>query len=361
MNRFEIAGDTRKMADIKSQIKITPAPLDASRLVIRRRKDLQPVGWLQDPPTGVQSAGTDHMLTVRWNEVDGWATPEIVPYADLAIPPTASCIHYATQCYEGLKVYRGYDGRLRIFRPDANCKRLVKSAVQVSLPTFDTKELERLIISLLAVDCPKWLPAATCKGKSLYVRPAMIANGPTIGVRLPGEALLFVILVPWPEIAPELVTNGLQLITSRAESVRAWPGGFGSTKIGANYGPSFVSLGEARSLGFDQVLWLFGESGFVTEAGASNFYVIWKTDTGKVELVTASLDDKVILPGITRDSIITLAQKRLSSSTARNYSHRPLEVVERQFSMTEIAAAKKEGRLIEAFVSGTAVSDNSHQ
>lgn len=335
---------------------MSPAPLDASKLIIKKSQNLQPVGWLQDPPTGIQSNGTDHMLKVRWNEITGWAAPEIVSYQDLVIPATASCLHYATQCYEGMKVYRGHDGRLRLFRPEANCRRLAQSALQVSLPTFETSELERLIIALAGLDCPRWLPARSCSGKSLYVRPAMIADGPTIGVRLPAEALLFVIMVPWPELEPSLVSSGLQLITSRAESIRAWPGGFGNSKIGANYGPSFLSLGEARSLGFDQVLWLFGADGAVTEAGASNFYVVWRNQAGKVELVTASLEDKVILPGITRDSIITLARERLNDTGAQDHSHTALTVVERRFTMTEIAVARQENRLIEAFVSGTAVS-----
>lgn len=333
-----------------------PAPLSSSRLSIQKTKTLREIGWLADPPEGLFSSCTDHMMVVRWTLEQGWADPEIVPYGNLSIPPTASCLHYATQCYEGTKVYRGYDGGLRLFRPNLNCKRMIRSAQQVSLPTFDPVELERLIIALLAIDCGRWLPSDTCRGKSLYVRPAMIANGSTIGVRLPAEALLFVIVVPWSEIDSDLVENGLQLITSPPESIRAWPGGFGSTKIGANYGPSFVSLGEARAAGYDQVLWLFGEEGIVTEAGASNIFVVWVTKEGVLQLLTPALDDKVILPGITRDSVLDLARRRLGNESNYNHAKKALHILESRFCMSDIAKASEEGRLVEAFVSGTAVS-----
>jgi branched-chain amino acid aminotransferase len=333
-----------------------PRTLDHTRLRYASTTIQRPVGWLNDPPTGLQSEGTDHMLMVRWNISKGWADPEIVPYGPLPIWPTASCINYATQCFEGMKVYRGHDDKLRLFRPEKNCRRLNKSAVQVSLPTFDTLELGRLIEALLALDCPRWLPPGTCRGKALYVRPAMIADGPQIGVKLPEDVLLFVIAVPWPEIPTSLVENGLELITSRTDTVRAWPGGFGSSKIGANYGPTFITLGEARAQGFDQVLWLLGEEAAITEGGASNFFAVWKNATGGIELITAPLEEKVILPGVTRDSVLALARERLSDGRHTS-SHPPVHAIERRFFMSELESAFEEGRLIEMFVTGTAVSD----
>lgn len=92
------------------------------------------------------------MLTVTWLEGEGWGTPKIVPYGPLTIMPTASCLHYATQCFEGMKIYRGYDGKLRLFRPDRNCARLVSSSTRVALPAFDPVELEKLLKALMKVD-----------------------------------------------------------------------------------------------------------------------------------------------------------------------------------------------------------------
>jgi len=129
--------------------------------------------------------------------------------------------------------------------------------------------------------------------------------------------------------------------------VRAWPGGFGFAKVGANYGPTLLCQGEARARGYDQILWLFGdqENPLITEAGASNFFVIWKdAASGRRQLVTAPLNDGIILNGVTRSSVLELARTRLPD----------LDVVERKFTITEVWKAYDEGRLEESFVCGTA-------
>lgn len=142
----------------------------------------------------------------------------------------------------------------------------------------------------------------------------------------------------------------MKLLASQ-NGVRAWPGGFGFAKVGANYGPSLMANGEARARGYDQVLWLL--DGMVTEAGASNFFVVWRSREGRVQLVTAPLGDKIILDGVTRRSILQLARERLTGSKA---PLEPVEIVERRFTMDDIVDAVEEGRMIEAFAAGTAVS-----
>ena len=145
----------------------------------------------------------------------------------------------------------------------------------------------------------------------------------------------------------------MKLLTSH-NSVRAWPGGFGYAKVGANYGPSLMATGEARDSGYDQVLWLL--NGTVTEAGASNFFIVWRSkDSGKIQLVTAPLGDKIILDGVTRRSILQLSCDRLTSSAPYNSGLEPVEIVERQFTMEDIVEAAEEGRIVEAFAAGTAV------
>lgn len=144
--------------------------------------------------------------------------------------------------------------------------------------------------------------------------------------------------------------KGLRLLASQ-NGVRAWPGGFGYAKVGANYGPSLMANEEARAQGYDQVLWLL--NGLVTEAGASNFFVVWRSRQGKLQLVTAPLGDKVILDGVTRRSILQLARERLAGSAS---GPEGVEIVERQFTMEDISEAISEGRMVEAFVAGTAVS-----
>jgi len=182
----------------------------------------------------------------------------------------------------------------------------------------------------------------------------MIGNGTQLGVQVPQEALLYIIVAPWPDFT--LWKNrgipakaGLKLLASSPDIVRAWPGGIGWAKLGANYGPSFQAHSKCQAQGFDQILWLLGE-GEVTEAGASNFFVVWMNKEGKRELTTAAVEDGVILPGVVRKSVLDLVRERMGGDEG-------LEVVERKFLIGEIEEAWREGRLLEAFVSGTAVSD----
>src|ERR1700753_3992008 len=103
----------------------------------------------------------------------------------------------------------------------------------------------------------------------------------------------------------------MRLLASQHDMIRAWPGGFGNAKVGANYGPSLVAQQEARERGYHQILWLFGEQSYVTEAGASNFFVVWKTQAGKTQLITAPLGDGIILEGVTRQSVLDLVRSEM--------------------------------------------------
>jgi branched-chain amino acid aminotransferase len=282
--------------------------------------------------------------------------------------PTASVLHYATECFEGMKAYRGHDGKLRLFRPERNCARMLKSATRIALPGFDPKELQKLIERFIAVDAPRWLPE-TEKGNFLYLRPTMIGTAPAIGVQTPAEALLYIIAVCFPpldepEKAPDGVqapsqqvayaatgaeknvgAKGMRLLASKEDMCRAWPGGFGNAKVGANYGPSLMAQAEAKERGYHQILWLLGEECYVTEAGASNCFVLWRTREGKLQLVTAPLGDGVILDGVTRRSVLDIVREKLADE---------MEVAERKYTMHEVVEAAEEGRLVEIFVCGTA-------
>ena len=341
---------------------LTPSnkELDASKLIFTRNLSPHAVPEPDSPEVWTQSVCTDHMITCIWTLPDGWAAPHLQAYGPLQLMPTASVLHYATECFEGLKFYRGYDLKLRLFRPDCNTRRMLNSATRIFLPTFAPDELQKLIETLVAVDGEKWLPKSR-PGAFLYLRPTMIATAAALGVQKPKEALLYIIACCFPcfdspsgttrpssktEQQSSRARPGLRLLASKEDAVRAWPGGFGYAKVGANYGPSLIAQGEAKARGFDQVLWLLGKSCNVTEAGACNFFVIWRTDEGKSQLVTAPLGDKIILDGVTRRSILQLAKERLGED---------LEVVERKYTMSEVEDAVAEGRLLEAFAAGTAV------
>ncbi|OBT75870.1 hypothetical protein VF21_04418 [Pseudogymnoascus sp. 05NY08] len=324
------------------------AALDASKLTRTRTTTPRTVPALDDPIRNVSSFATDHMITCTWNVNSGWGVPELKPYGPFSIMPTASVLHYATECFEGLKCYRGYDGKVRLFRPDCNAKRLLMSSARIALPTFDTVEIEKLITELVAVDAAKFLPKSDA-GKFLYLRPTLIGTQAELGVQTPKEAMLFIIATYMPELSE--TPGGMKLLASQNDTVRAWPGGFGFAKVGANYGPSLMAQQEARRLGFNQVLWLLGDEAQVTEAGASNFFTVMRTKgEGKLQLITAPLGSKVILDGVTRRSVIQLVKERLSQKGELE----AIEVVERQYTMAEIVEASEEGRLVECFACGTA-------
>ncbi|KAB8302595.1 hypothetical protein EYC80_005970 [Monilinia laxa] len=310
--------------------------LNASRVLITKTTTPRYVPGPNSKEVWASKNCTDHMVTVRWTADKGWQNPEIKPYGPLTMMPTASCLHYATQCFEGMKVYRGFDGKLRLFRPDRNCNRLVISAQRVVLPAFNSKELEKLILAFMAVDGPRWLPKSR-PGTFLYIRPAIVGDGEELGVTSPSEALLFVIAVLWPDLSgtppgAEPKPPGLRLLASK-EDTRAWPGGFGYAKVGANYGPAFVSHME----------------------GPIFFLILRNAHTKKLELLTAPLTGKLILDGVTRRSVLDLAHERLAAtSNSLPPSTEPLEIVERTYNMLEIEEAQKEGRVVEAFLSGTA-------
>jgi branched-chain amino acid aminotransferase len=328
-----------------------PLPeLDASRLNIALTSNPRVVPAPGSPEIASQKVCTDHMIQARWTVSQGWDAPSLQAYGPLMIMPTASVLHYATECFEGMKLYRGYDGKLRLFRPSLNCNRMVMSTNRIALPAFPPDELLALIVELCATDGPKWLPKDQ-PGAFLYIRPTMIATDSALGVQRPKEALLYVIMTLFPPMDASNTPGGMKLLASKDDMVRAWPGGFGYAKVGANYGPSLVAQGEARAQGFDQILWLFGEKCNVTEAGASNFFVVWKTKEGKTQLVTAPLGEKMILDGVTRRSVLQLARTRLENGAGELGK---IEVVERKFDMFELEAAYDEGRLVECFVAGTA-------
>lgn len=321
------------------------AELDASKLITTLTTTPRPVPSEATACASPETICTDHMITATWSATTGWSAPHLKPYGPLSLMPTASVLHYATECFEGLKAYRGHDGALRLFRPDRNTARFLTSAQRVALPSFDPHQLERLLEALVALDGAKWLPRSR-PGSFLYLRPALIGTQAALGVQRPREALLFVTMSFMARM--DSMPGGMRLLTSPEDTVRAWAGGFGYAKVGANYGPTVVATAEARARGFGQVLWLYGPEGQCTEAGACNFFVVLRErGSGRAQIVTAPLDDRLILDGVTRRSLLQLARERLGEE---------VDVVERKYTIQEVLEADAEGRLVEAFACGTAVS-----
>lgn len=171
----------------------------------------------------------------------------------------------------------------------------------------------------------------------------MIGTQRTLGIGPPGSALLYMIASPVGPYFPD----GFKAVSLEATNyaVRAWPGGVGDMKIGANYAPCIVPQMQAASRGFHQNLWLFGPEEKITEVGSMNFFAVLQHAGGMKELVTAPLDG-TILAGVTRDSVLALARERLVPEGWK--------ISERYMTMGELKRAADEGRLVEAFGTGTA-------
>jgi branched-chain amino acid aminotransferase len=283
---------------------------------------------------------TDHMVTVAWTAGRGWHDATVGPYGPLAIDPAAAALHHGASVFEGLKVYRLLDGTLAAFRPDRNAARLRRSAARLAMPEPPEELFLAALDELLAVD-HAWVPAAGGED-ALYVRPLLFS--PAVGLRPePGDEALFVLIA---SPAGAYFRGGLAPVRAwmGTDQVRAWPGGTGAAKAGVNYAASLAAQAEARAHGCDQVVWLDAtHRRWVEEMGVMNlFFVVDDADhPGSVEVVTPELNDS-FLPGVTRDSVLTLAG---------DLGARP---VERPFAAREWLDRARDGTLREVFASGTA-------
>eukprot|EP00069_Balaena_mysticetus_P003133 bmy_04178T0 len=225
---------------------------------------------------------TDHMLTVEWSSEFGWEKPHIKPLQNLSLHPGSSAFHYAVELFEGLKAFRGVDNKIRLFRPNLNMDRMYRSAMRATLP-------------------------------------------PSLGVKKPTKALLFVILSP---VGPYFSSGSFNPVSLWANP--------------KNYGSSLFAQCEAMDNACQQVLWLYGEDNQITEVGTMNLFLYWINEDGEEELATPPLDG-IILPGVMRQSILDLAHK-----------WGEFKVSERYLTMDDLTTAVEENRVREMFGSGTA-------
>lgn len=275
---------------------------------------------------------TDHMFIMDYTEGIGWHDARIVPYGEISLEPSAMIFHYGQEMFEGLKAYRGVDGKTRLFRPDMNAKRANSSNERLCIPQIPEEDFVEAIKAVVKVD-EDWIPEE--EGTSLYIRPFIIATDAFLGVA-PSKTYMFIII-----LAPSgaYYENGLAPVGIWIEDdyVRAVRGGIGYAKTGGNYAASLAAQVKAHDDGYSQVLWLDGvERKYIEEVGAMNIF--FKID-GKI--VTPMLNGS-ILPGITRNSVIELCKSM------------GCEVEERRISVDELVEAAHSGRLEECFGTGTA-------
>jgi branched-chain amino acid aminotransferase len=275
---------------------------------------------------------TDHMFVMNYTEGQGWHDARIVPFGDISLSPASMVFHYGQEMFEGLKAYKGEDGKARLFRPDMNAKRTNASNKRLCIPQLPEEDFIEAVKAIVKVD-EDWIP--TAPGTSLYIRPFIFATDAFLGVA-PSKTYLFIII-----LAPSgaYYESGLAPVDIWIEDdyVRAVRGGMGFAKAGGNYAVSLAAQVKAHDDGYSQVLWLDGvERKYIEEVGAMNIF--FKID-GKI--VTPMLNGS-ILPGITRNSVIEVCKSW------------GLPVEERRISVDELIEAQKTGKLEEVFGTGTA-------
>ncbi len=278
------------------------------------------------------SSFTDHMFILDYDGDRGWHSPRIVPYQPITLDPAAKVFHYGQTIFEGLKAYRTEDGRLLLFRPDQNLKRLNRSNERMSIPDIDEELALEALKQLVLVD-QDWVPSA--EGTSLYIRPFVIATEALLGVAPSQQYKFMIILSP----VGSYYAEGIHPVRIHVESryVRAVAGGVGEAKTAGNYAAGLKAQEKATEEGYSQVLWLDGvHRKYIEEVGSMN--VFFKLGD---KIVTPELNGS-ILAGITRASVIQMLESW------------GVEVVERRISIEELFEAHDRGELIEAFGTGTA-------
>ena len=274
---------------------------------------------------------TDYMFIMQYSDTEGWHDAKITPFTYIPIHPASTVLHYGAEIFEGMKAYKTSTG-YQLFRPWENIKRMNDSAERLCLPTIDEDLFLKALTELINVDYA-WIPDQP--GTSLYIRPFMYGNDESLGVHAVHNATFVIILSP----VGSYYAEGLNpvKITIEQEDVRAVKGGTGYAKCGGNYAASLRAGKRAASKGFSQVLWLDGvHRKYIEEVGAMN--VMFKING---EIVTPELTGSV-LPGVTRKSCIEIL---------KDWGYK---VTERMLSVDELISSIENGKLEEAWGTGTA-------
>ncbi len=244
---------------------------------------------------------TDHM--VRIDYADGaWQAGQVVPYGPLQLDPATMVLHYGQEIFEGLKAYRHADGSVQTFRPDMNAARFARSAGRLGMAQLPAEQFVESLRALTEID-EAWVPEHGGEA-ALYFRPFMLATEVGLGVR-PSKSYSYLLIASpagaYFERGPEPVVVWLS-----TEYTRAAPGGTGEAKCGGNYAASLVAQADAAQRGCDQVVWLDAtEHRFVEEMGGMNLFFVYGSGPS-ARVVTPALTG-TLLPGVTRDSLLTLA------------------------------------------------------
>ncbi len=274
---------------------------------------------------------SDHWFYSKYTKGKGWHESAIAPYGPIPLDPAASVLHYGQALFEGMKAFVQPNGKISLFRPDFNIRRMQMGAERLCLEPPPADLFIEGLEELIAVET-RWVPKEdNC---ALYIRPTLIGTEPFLGVRPSREVLFYIILSP----VGTYYSKGTAPVRIWVEDValRAAPGGLGATKAAANYAAGLQAAVGAKDKGYDQVLWLDVEREGIEEVGTMNVFFVLKD-----EVVTPALNGS-ILAGCVRDSVIQILK------------HEGMKVSERRITIHELIEHQKSGNLLEAFGTGTA-------
>ena len=236
---------------------------------------------------------------VRCYYRDGaWGELELCSEETLNIHMAATCLHYGQEAFEGLKAYRGKDGKIRIFRPEANAERLQSTCDGILMPELPTEKFVAAIKKVVKAN-ERFIPPYE-SGAALYIRPLLIGTGAQVGVHPANEYLFVVFVTPvGPYFKGGFSTNPYVIIR---EFDRAAPYGTGRFKVGGNYAASLDSGEIAHQKGFASVIFLApATKQYIDECSAANFFGI---RDGKY----ITPDSHSVLPSITNKSLRQIAE-----------------------------------------------------
>lgn len=279
---------------------------------------------------------TDNVVQATWTKSDGWSVPELIASDISAGGIGMNALHYGQSIFEGLKAYRHADGSIHVFRPEANALRFQRSAFRLALPPVPSDIFIGSIEALVRQD-QAWVSADP--DKSLYLRPLEFGSENALGVKPSDHVTYLLMASPVGAYFPQGVKPVSVWISD--DFVRAAPGGTGEAKCAGNYAASLVAQAEASANGCDQVVWLDAiERSYIEEMGGMNLFFIYGTGSN-ARLVTPELTG-TLLPGVTRDSLLTLA------------SDLGYQVSEGRITVQEWREACASGEISEVFACGTA-------
>jgi len=315
-------------ANLDAEIQFEIHPSQARVPAAERARRLEAPGFGQ--------VFTDHMITLRWTAERGWHDGKLEPYGPFTLDPATAVFHYGQELFEGLKAYRQASGSIVMFRPRSNAARFNSSCRRMAMPELPEDAFVRAL-ELLVTQDRDWVPEG--EGKSLYLRPFVIATQRGLGVNHPSTEYLFCVIA---SPAASYFGEGKTVKVWMSEDyTRAAPGGTGAVKCGGNYASSFAAQQQAVDKGCDQVVWLDAATReWVEEMGSNNLYFVYGSGTS-ARLITPELTGS-LLPGITRDSLLRLAPTL------------GIPVEEGRISVTQWRQDCASGELTEVFGCGTA-------